>query len=90
MQGIEFEEDRSFSGPSKTASQVPAEKPSLVMGLLEKMGIADKTTANFILLSVAAIFFGITIFLYSGILAKPEKDWSLDARAILEAQKYQR
>lgn len=86
MQGIDFEDDRNFSGIS---SQIPAQREglSLVMGLLAKMGIADKATANFILLGVAAIGFGVTIFLYAGALVEKEKDWSLDTRAILEMQR---
>jgi len=73
MQGIEFEEDKDFSG-LKTPGlkvgtfEVPVQKHGPFLKLLEKIGIDDKTTGNFILLGVAAIFFGITIYLYAGLL----------------------
>ncbi len=57
-----------------------------MMRLLASVGVADSATANYILLGVAAIFFGITIFLYAGVFAEPVKDWSLDARALMEMQ----
>lgn len=86
MQGIDFEDDRNFSGIS---SQIPTQREgsSLLMGLLAKVGVVDKTTANFILLGVAAIGFGVTIFLYAGALVEKEKDWSLEARVIMEMQR---
>lgn len=68
MQGIEFEDDKNMSGLSMKAPQAPAEKQSFMMKLLEKVGIKDKATANFILLAIAVIFFAITIYLYAGIL----------------------
>jgi hypothetical protein len=67
MQGIEFEEDSSFSRLSPRASQIPSGKPSFMLRALKKVGVIDKTTANFILLGVAVIFFGVAIFLYAGI-----------------------
>lgn len=70
MQGIEFEEDRNFSGLSTQAQQRPAPKQSLIMGLVAKMGITDTATANYILLGVAMLFFGIAIFLYAGVLGE--------------------
>lgn len=86
MQGIDFEDDRNFSGIS---SQVPTQsmEPSFMMGILAKIGVADKTTANLILLGVAAMGLGVTIFLYASALVEKEKDWSLDARAIAEMQR---
>lgn len=86
MQGIDFEDDRNFSGIS---SQVPAQsaEPSFMMGVLAKIGVMDKTTANLVLLGVAAIGLGVTIFLYAGALGEKKKDWSLDARAIMEMQR---
>lgn len=89
MQGIEFEEDKSFSASSTGAEQVYERKTGFITGLLLKIGIVDKTTANLILLGLAVIFFGIAIFIFAGIIAGPTKDWSLDQRAGLEAQKYQ-
>lgn len=70
MQGIEFEEDNDFRGLKVRTVPSSIEKPSFIMNLLEKFGIADKTTANFILLGIAMVFFGITIFLYAGILGE--------------------
>jgi len=55
-----------------------------------RIGFADNATANLVLLSFAALLFGTAIFLYAEILVEPEKDWSLDARAILEAHEYKR
>ena len=68
MQGIEFEEDRNFQDIKvKTLTESPA-KQGFIIDLLAKAGIADKSTADIVLLGIAAIFFGITIFLYAGIL----------------------
>lgn len=87
MQGIDFEDDRNLSGLA-TRVLVQTAKPSFMMRLLTRVGVEDTAVANYILLGVAAIFFGITIFLYAGVFTEPAKDWSLDARAILEMQKY--
>ena len=84
MQGIEFEDDGNYNGLQTRASQVPVGKPSFMMRLLAKAGIIDKTTANLILLGLALIFFGITIFLYASALSVPQKNWALDAKAIKE------
>ena len=70
MQGTEFEDDKNFSGLSSRASQFSTEKPSFMFTILQKMGIADKATANFVLLAVAMFFLCVTIFLYSGILGE--------------------
>lgn len=68
MQGIDFEDDRNLSG---LASRVPIQtaKPSFLMRLLARVGVEDIAVANYILLGVAAIFFGITIFLYADLLS---------------------
>ncbi|MFZ2303539.1 MAG: hypothetical protein WAV98_01970 [Minisyncoccia bacterium] len=91
MQGIEFEEDKDYQGllRAKTLANTTS-KQGFIMKFMEKIGFVDKTTANFVLLGLVAILFGITIFLYAEILTEPAKDWSLDARAIQESQKYQR
>ncbi|MFA5997733.1 MAG: hypothetical protein WC791_04610 [Candidatus Paceibacterota bacterium] len=70
MQGIEFDEDKDLGGYSlRKVSKVTSEgKPSYMFKLLNKAGIEDKTTGNFILLCIAIVFFGITIFLYAGVL----------------------
>lgn len=90
MQGIEFEEDKDYQGlKAKTFENVSAKQGS-IMKIMERIGFADKSTANLVLLGLVALLFGTAIFLYAGILVKPAKDWSLDARAAREAQKYQR
>lgn len=77
MQGIEFEDDKNMSGISAKAPQVPVGKQSFMMKLLEKMGITDKATANFILLGIAVVFFAITIYLYAGVLGGSGKSHKL-------------
>lgn len=68
MQGIEFEEDKNYQGLKAKTFSSPSRSKSAMMELLEKAGITDKATANLILLGITAFFFGITIFLYAGIL----------------------
>lgn len=89
MEGIQFEEDREYSGLKARAVQGGAEKQSFMMGLLEKVGIEDKTTANFALLGVAIVLLGITIYMYSGIFAEQKKDWSLDAKLRMQTESAQ-
>lgn len=86
MQGIEFEEGNNLHSLKAKTLSTPVAKQGFLMGLVEKTGIADKTTANFILLGIAMIFFGITIFLYAGILGEsvPSK---LSAEQITAQQK---
>lgn len=79
MQNIEFDENKEIQGQTVPNS----ETQSFMMGLLEKVGVEDKTTANFILTGFAAIGFGITIFMYAGMFSEPKKDLSLDARALI-------
>lgn len=86
MQGIEFETDQSFS---PGASTTPGTKKTIFGRLLMNVGITDQATANYVLLGIAAIFFGVSIFIYAGILREPEKDWSLDTRAAIEMQQAQ-
>lgn len=70
MQNIEFETDQG--SPSLESYMIP--KKSFMIGLMEKVGIKDTTTANVILIAIAAIFFGITIYLYAGVFEKtPER-----------------
>lgn len=75
MLGIEFEEDKDIQGFKTSTGSSSTEKPSIAMKLIEKAGVTDKMTANFILLGIAIIFFGISIYLYSGLLkgSKPLK-----------------
>lgn len=70
MQGIEFEEDNNLQGLKAQTVSTPVAKDGFIIRLLAKAGIADKSTANLILLGIAAIFFGITIYLYAGILGE--------------------
>lgn len=87
MQGIEFETDQSPVVEYQNTTQ----KRSGMMRLLGKLGIDDPILANFVLLGLAAIFFGVAIFLYAGILVEPKKDWSLDAKVLQQrAQQYVR
>lgn len=69
MQGIEFETDQ-------TSNKYPASvmlKQSWMIRLLEKAGVTDRATANFVLLGLAIIFFCITIILYAGFFGVSEK-----------------
>lgn len=69
MQGIEFEENNNLHDELNTQTlSTPFAKQGFIIKLLEKTGVTDKSTVNLILLSIAAIFFGITIYLYAGIL----------------------
>mgnify|MGYP001613080673 CR=1 FL=1 len=68
MQGIEFEEDKNYQGLKAQALAPVMEKQGFIMKLVMKTGVTDRATVNLILLAVAAIFFGITIYLYAGIL----------------------
>lgn len=71
MEGVEFDLDPN-QGARDFSRHVSAVKtrPSFLIGLLAKMGIADPVVSNFILAGIAAIFFGISIFLYAGIIEK--------------------
>lgn len=80
MQGIEFETDNASSSSQKN---IPTEKTSAMVELLLKFGVKDTSTANYILLGIAGILIGATIFIYAGLIGEPEKDLSLDARSLL-------
>lgn len=82
MEGVEFEEQTGYSRPSSNGSYDSNERKSFFFKLFEKIGVVDKTTVNLILLALMAIFFGITIFLYAGILAGNKYDPVLEAQAI--------
>lgn len=68
MEGIEFEDDKNQSVLSEINSQATVRKPSFMIKLLEKVGVTGKATANFVLLGITVIFFGIAFFIYSGLL----------------------
>jgi len=80
MQGIEFETDNASSSLQKN---IPTEKTSAIVGLLLKFGVKDTSTANYILLGIAGILLGATIFIYAGLLGEPEKKNRLEAQMIL-------
>lgn len=84
MQNIEFETDKSYPAGAYTSGEV-AREPMMVRWLA-KVGITDTSLANYILIGVAGIFLGVTVFLYANVLSEPAKDWSLDARIIMEMQ----
>jgi len=69
MQGIEFETDQ-ISNKYTIGVMM---KQSWMVKLLEKAGVTDKATANFVLLGLAIIFFCITIILYAGVFGVSEK-----------------
>lgn len=62
MQDIEFEEENSYQIKDVVAKQ------SFMKSILSKVGVSDPATANYVLLGVAVVFFGITIFMYAGLL----------------------
>lgn len=64
MQDIEFEDDIY-----KSTKQEVTATPSLMKSILFKLGVKDATIVNYILLGVAMLFFGITIFMYAGVLS---------------------
>jgi len=68
MQGIDFEENNEASGLSMKTPEVHVEKSSFTIKLLEKVGVRDKASKNIILIGIAVICLGITIFIYARIL----------------------
>lgn len=72
MQGVEFDEDKNYRINTGADRENTTSQPSSMTKLVFKMGVNDPSAANFILLGVAAIFFGVAIFLYAGILSEPK------------------
>lgn len=67
MEGIEFEEDKGFQ-PSRVNSGSSQEKrSSLILRLLKKAGITNRSTANLILLAIAVTAFVLSFYLYTGL-----------------------
>lgn len=87
MQGIEFETDNASSSSQKNIS---SEKTSAMVELLLKFGVKDTSTANYILLGIAGIFLGISIFIYAGLLSKPKVDHEATRQVILLMNSAQR
>lgn len=69
MQGIEFETDQ-ISNKYTTGVMM---KQSWMIRLIEKAGVTDKATANFVLLGLAIVFFCTTIILYAWVFGVSEK-----------------
>lgn len=67
MQGIEFEDDKTY-GNLEAKTFNPQEKSGFIIKLLAKMGIEDRSTANFVLIVFAVFCFAYTIYLYAGLL----------------------
>lgn len=68
MQGIEFEENNDLQDLDK--STLTKVKSSFMVNMLKKAGVRDTATANFILIVIAVIFFGLTIYMYASILGE--------------------
>lgn len=68
MQNVEFETDQ-IPG----ATNHPAKKEAWMVQMLMKMGVPSAGLANVILLAVAILFFGLTIWLYAGLLGGPKQ-----------------
>lgn len=66
MEGIEF--DLGDKDLLNKAERVKT-KTSFLSNVLMQLGVSDPTIANLILASVAALFFGVAIFVYAGIMA---------------------
>lgn len=70
MNGIEFEENKIYQTKKTPTNKLIPSESGVFMHTLFKIGVTDQNTANYILLGVAAIFFGITIYIYSGLFNK--------------------
>lgn len=70
MNEIEFDTDKDYA--PNTFSYNTKSRSSGMAGILYKMGISDPAVANFVLIGIAGIFLGVTIFLYAGVLVKPK------------------
>ena len=65
MQGIEFERDEDLGELSMNNSHAYKANQTFLLGLLAKVGIEDKSTANIILVALAAILFGLAIIIFA-------------------------
>ena len=88
MSDIEFETDKAIR--EIDGNNAPINETPRMVRLVMKLGIKDTTTASYILVGIAVVFIGFAVYMYAGIFKEPQKDWSLDAKAALDAQKYQR
>jgi len=62
MHDIEFEEENSYQIKNVVVKQ------SFMKSILSNVGVSDPATANYVLLGVAVALFGITLFMYAGLL----------------------
>lgn len=65
MSGIEFEENGIYQTKTKLDGESINSKPGAMIQFLLKIGVKDINTANYILIGVAVVLFGIIIFIYS-------------------------
>lgn len=85
MQGIEFEDDNNYTlNQTAGAGEGAEHKASPLLRMVFKLGVTDIAIANYILIGVAVIIFGITIFIYADILSGVKYDPTLDSKAISE------
>ena len=50
---------------------------------LANFGVIDSTVANYILIGTAAIFIGVSLFIYAGLVSEPAKNPVLEKQAML-------
>lgn len=86
MEGIEFETDKSYAPDSYAQQETSSPYAPMMVRWLMGTGITDLATANYILIGMAGIGLGVTIFLYASALAEPKIDRVAEARAVLLMQ----
>ena len=70
MEGVEFDIDNTQTQQHLEAKAEQTRlKRSPLYALLGKIGVTDPTAASVILLGVAALFFGVAIFIYAGVVS---------------------
>lgn len=70
MEGVEFDIDNTQTQQNlETRAQQVRLKRSPLYALLGEIGVTDPTAASVVLLGVAALFFGIAIFIYAGVVS---------------------
>lgn len=84
MQGIEFETDKAIEG--NRIQETPAQKTPTMTRWLMLIGITDASMANYILIGIAGIGIGLTIFIYANALTNSVTDLNAETRAILIMQ----
>ncbi len=93
MEGVEFDIDNTQTQQHLEAKAEQTRlKNSPLYALLGKIGVTDPTAASVVLLGVAALFFGVAIFIYAGIVsdkASNNMDPAQEAAQIKELQAMQ-